>query len=53
MTFEEILIDPCVLMMTNQLFGDGTPNSPNIVGHNNFLKPTLILVVKINVDHIN
>lgn len=30
-----------------------TPHSPTNVGHNNFLKPTLILMMAIDVDHIN
>ena len=28
-------------------------NSPNIVGHSNFLEPTLILIKKISMGHIN
>lgn len=30
-----------------------TPNSPNIVGHFEFIELTLILVMEINVGHIN
>ena len=30
-----------------------TVNSPNIVGHDDFLEPMLILIMWINVGHIN
>ena len=28
-----------------------TLNSPNIVGHSNFLKPTIVFIVKVHVDY--